>query len=671
MLCTVCNIGIRDKLRHRGKHSDHHRTIDELMQAARSGCHICTEISEDVHTKLGRRGKCGQGLICPFLLQMCYLNNSPILTYRVWTHPQNDFEFLEWKFELVLDPSPIPGRSLDELNRENKFLSRDIPSTTRSSAVGALANSWLSQCARNHDKCRLHKPQQYCPLRLIDLDFQRPRLVLAKDLRRSVEYAVLSHCWGVEPFLVLTQDQIPTYQKEGFSLSELPLNFRDVIQICRWLRIRYLWIDSLCIIQSGSKYHKDWARHVHIMRRIYASAILCISTAAATKATETCLKDRDPRAVQSVIVEDNNQVYVPVSQHHIERGFLKAPIAERGWILQERLFSRRILTIGRQQLFWECKESIDLCVSETFPFGIPIQIRQHKLFSLPGLPNKKAFKESNNYREWLDLIQIYSHCKLSFPNQDKFAAFSGVAESMSKLFRSPPYIAGFFLPEFPMALIWSIPEEHRPQSQPLIQSGVYRSPSWSWAATDSPVNYSGWSGTSFGKYDYTTLTSYSCVPANPNNPFGQLLYAEITLKTTLVPVSWETDGEDCFVRFLDPRLATVTVPFTTFHTDCRAFAMDCLDFYTLPQDGICLLPIYSCVGISGLLVRPVTSMCNSTNHSKNLEKKIYMRVGIFQIKESSAQSVFDRADTMEVILVWITIGSRPILIAIDIGTRGF
>lgn len=36
----------------------------------------------------------------------------------------------------------------------------------------------------------------------------------------------------------------------GMPITELPQTFHDAIEVCRALNIRYLWIDSLCIIQN-------------------------------------------------------------------------------------------------------------------------------------------------------------------------------------------------------------------------------------------------------------------------------------------------------------------------------------------------------------------------------------------------------------------------------------
>lgn len=43
----------------------------------------------------------------------------------------------------------------------------------------------------------------------------------------------------------------------SIEVDRLPQTFKDTIDVTRKLGIKYLWIDSLCILQDDSK---DWAR---------------------------------------------------------------------------------------------------------------------------------------------------------------------------------------------------------------------------------------------------------------------------------------------------------------------------------------------------------------------------------------------------------------------------
>lgn len=50
--------------------------------------------------------------------------------------------------------------------------------------------------------------------------------------------------------------------KEGIAVSFLPKTFQDAIKITQRLRIKYLWIDCLCIIQDDPN---DWGKEASAM----------------------------------------------------------------------------------------------------------------------------------------------------------------------------------------------------------------------------------------------------------------------------------------------------------------------------------------------------------------------------------------------------------------------
>jgi hypothetical protein len=57
----------------------------------------------------------------------------------------------------------------------------------------------------------------------------------------------------------------------------MPRAFQDAIDITRQLGIRYLWIDSLCIIQG---FEGDWEEQSSIMGDIYAHSFCTLAVQA-------------------------------------------------------------------------------------------------------------------------------------------------------------------------------------------------------------------------------------------------------------------------------------------------------------------------------------------------------------------------------------------------------
>jgi hypothetical protein len=152
----------------------------------------------------------------------------------------------------------------------------------------------------------------------------------------------------------------------SIAISTLPKTFQDAIELSRQLGVRYLWIDSLCIIQEGDK-HEDWTRESSMMGSVYQNGYCNIAATAASDGTAGCFRPRDPLLAQPCIVEFEKGlkkfglkkgVYDLIPQRLWEEGLSEAPLLKRAWVVQERVLARRVLHFARNQLFWECKELV-------------------------------------------------------------------------------------------------------------------------------------------------------------------------------------------------------------------------------------------------------------------------------------------------------------------------
>jgi hypothetical protein len=62
--------------------------------------------------------------------------------------------------------------------------------------------------------------------------------------------------------------------KSGIPVWELSMNFADTVAVARKLGLRYIWIDSLCIIQDSPS---DWDREAATMHEVYKYAEVTIA----------------------------------------------------------------------------------------------------------------------------------------------------------------------------------------------------------------------------------------------------------------------------------------------------------------------------------------------------------------------------------------------------------
>lgn len=139
----------------------------------------------------------------------------------------------------------------------------DLGGSTNSEQSWKQIHQWMNTCLADHKHCRRkrHNPESV-PTRLLDLaevdplgdDHGRIRVVDTAALRLKRPYMSLSHYWGKRPnFLELNRTNLQEFTTAGIAWDhpKLPQNFKDAMIIARRLRIRYIWIDSLCIVQRN------------------------------------------------------------------------------------------------------------------------------------------------------------------------------------------------------------------------------------------------------------------------------------------------------------------------------------------------------------------------------------------------------------------------------------
>ena len=146
-------------------------------------------------------------------------------------------------------------------------------------------------------------------------------------------------------------------------ISQLPKTFRDAISVARVLRVRYLWIDSLCIIQDSAS---DWATHVSQMADIYQNGLLTFAAGASSDDDGGFFVDVPdewtPHYKFHLDVEDiQYEFHCRHTVDHPDADWPAKemlPLMERGWCFQERFLSKRYLCFGSKEILWECEEDV-------------------------------------------------------------------------------------------------------------------------------------------------------------------------------------------------------------------------------------------------------------------------------------------------------------------------
>jgi Heterokaryon incompatibility protein (HET) len=92
----------------------------------------------------------------------------------------------------------------------------------------------------------------------------------------------------------LQQDNLLS-MKAKIKFSELPKAFQDAMQITKYLGLRYIWIDSLCIIQDSKE---DRQREAGLMGQVYSDGGCNISATGASDGSIGLVFDRNPLVIQ-------------------------------------------------------------------------------------------------------------------------------------------------------------------------------------------------------------------------------------------------------------------------------------------------------------------------------------------------------------------------------------
>lgn len=223
----------------------------------------------------------------------------------------------------------------------------------------ALIKEWLRVCqeTHNHDQATPRPLSlEDLPTRVLDVCAPNGRGIRLIDsiAMESQDYAAFSHCWGKSPMLT-TMDTVDSL-RERVDLETLPLSFQDAVTVTRGLKIRYLWIDSLCIIQDNKD---DWDREAARMQHVFSNATCMIAASSASSSSEGFLRlERSARPWVTMRSPSGALLYLCKSIDNFHRDVEDAVLNKRGWVLQERALARRSIHFTSTQVYMECGKGV-------------------------------------------------------------------------------------------------------------------------------------------------------------------------------------------------------------------------------------------------------------------------------------------------------------------------
>ncbi|MCJ1288286.1 hypothetical protein MMC26_007641 [Xylographa opegraphella] len=604
----------------------HIRLLSTLQRTAADGCRFCELVRRKLLAGFGKE-RIGEELGLQLKVTPASTGERQVVvaSFSVLkqTGEASDAASISLSLDQVLHTSPsvvFDGKG-DSSNGEFETLS--------------LVEKLLQQCTMLHKECRVKSAaEMFLPERLIDVESARDGIMRLVDSREIGK--------GENSYIIVTDDR-------G---SKNPLDLQNAVKIAQWCKVKYIWIESLCVREMSRQDPKDGFETEQINKKdIFRQSFLTISIA--TTASQPARGSRRPVLGHSVLPMEPILLHCPWLQptnvsskngdgssesHFYQCGSkrlfkdnIEHPLLQmRGKALQERLLSARVLHIGAQHLFWECRE---LTACDAYPNGIP------KCFNSDMEIQLRDVAEAN-VETWNRLVttQPRSHFGSS---SEMISIFLGIAEVFRRTINDE-YVAGLWRSYLPFQLCWAVSganddaDNRPPDPESLL------SPSWSWLSSSRPVFWPMYPG----QLDYSSSNSRLVKLLDVSNSFPRATNsdaprrAEITVNGLIYPGVLEpqatrsTTNGNCSVRLSGlPRLRK---PLVGYLDQAESIGAENVILLLLITDK-------HSVNVGGLILS--LDMAGGTEMSvfeRSLAK--YCRLGYFQGAQHIKELMDDRID---------------------------
>jgi hypothetical protein len=353
---------------------------------------------------------------------------------------------------------------------------------------------------------------------------------------KKERYVTLSHCWGETPIVRLVDANMHQYMDPGIGIpwESLSRTFQDSISVARTLGVRYIWIDSLCIVQWTPEGKGDFDVEGQLMHMVYRHSFCNIAAADSSDGSGGLFRIREAEDALPATVHLEERWDMKGTWHVLPGNYwteqlLDRALYKRGWVFQgrcmfihyppvrgrkltaitERMLAPRLLHFSATQVLWDCPT---LSACEVLYEGIPQPLDtvpamerhwRERLLKTREDSSKSSFSKARSGSAddsledfWARSVLNYTRCSLRYHDQDRLLAIWGVAKLVrdglreeeqaqreDPAFMEEEYAAGLWRKNLHNQLSWRVVnpgEASRPEN-------LKRHPSWSWASTIAEI----------------------------------------------------------------------------------------------------------------------------------------------------------------------------------------
>ncbi|KAJ4292692.1 hypothetical protein N0V90_009355 [Kalmusia sp. IMI 367209] len=335
-------------------------------------------------------------------------------------------------------------------------------------------------------------------------------------------------------------DEVTTLKahKKMIAWDTLPRTFQEAALFTKSLGVRFLWIDSLCIVQDDAS---DKLKASQELGGIFGNALLTLAATSAVDPSKGLFAPTTPPfKIQATDSKGSlSRVYVreqpshfnfkaPFSASSMDEWELpfntsneanaRTPLFRRAWAYSERLLSSRVLYFTDSEMILECQETYqcecERIVNANYDQRTTYTLKQEFAGVVAKGRSRDEDKSSNNGDKRIDslvtqvaattltgglgtmvakrtdVLQLWSNIVTEYTarsltqDTDRLLAISEIANCLSKAMHSG-YIAGQWTSST-LGLLW-YPNEGTHCRRPMHDPGR-NVPSWSWASIEgSPI----------------------------------------------------------------------------------------------------------------------------------------------------------------------------------------